>query len=59
MFIYIWLLTESANAGIDLPALEIRINLLLIAGFMILGLILLLTLKIYQLESIGKGEKKR
>jgi len=43
---------------LELPAFEERINLLLIIGVLILGLILLISLKIYQLESQGKGERR-
>ncbi len=52
------MLSETENTSVDLPALEIRINMLLIVGIMILGLIMLISLKIYQIESAVKREKK-
>lgn len=45
------------QSGIDLPVIEIRFNMLLVIGIMILGLILLITLKIYQMESLREGNK--
>jgi hypothetical protein len=49
--LFAYLLTAGVNAGIDLPPIELRINAFLIVGAFIGVLILLLSLKIYQMES--------
>jgi hypothetical protein len=50
---------DSINeVTVTIPDIEQRINILLIVGSLILILILLLSLKIYQMESDDKGRKK-
>ncbi len=57
MFILTIVNSNVERVALELPAFEERINLLLIIGVLILGLILLISLKIYQLESQGEGRK--
>lgn len=57
--IIMYFLISGNNVDIELPGLEQRINMLLIIGTMILGLILLLSLKIYQLESTEKSKEEK
>ena len=57
MFILTIVNSNVERVALELPAFEERINLLLIIGVLILGLILLISLKIYQLESQGEGGK--
>ncbi len=57
VYILIMFLSESNQVAIELPALQERINKLLIVGVLILGLIMLLSLKIYQIENLEGGEE--
>jgi hypothetical protein len=55
----IFMFVDSINeVTVTIPDIEQRINILLIVGSLILILILLLSLKIYQMESDDKGRKK-
>jgi hypothetical protein len=55
----IFMFIDSINdVTVAIPDIEQRINILLIVGSLIFILILLLSLKIYQLESDDKGRKK-
>jgi len=58
IYIIIYFSETIDTINIEMPALEIRFNMLLLIGIMILGLILLISLKIYQMESLKEGDKK-
>jgi len=55
-YLYILISDTGNTVQIELPDIEYRINMLIVVGVLILGLALLISLKIYQIEKMTGDE---